>query len=239
MIVVKKNILILTGIFMVIVLSLVAALSIAESSYNSKPKSLITVVIDAGHGGVDGGALGYTDGVRESDLNLEIALKLKKYFLTSDIGVVMTRSDKNGLYGSATDGFKKRDMLKRKEIITETQPDLVISIHLNKYSTHSRRGAQVFFKNTSEEGILAANRIQTELNRNINTWREYEALKGDYYILNCTDFPSVIVECGFISNPEEAKLLTTAEYQDKLAYNIFAGTVSYFTESTKLAGIVM
>jgi N-acetylmuramoyl-L-alanine amidase len=146
----------------------------------------------------------------------------------------MTRRDKNGLYGSKGEGFKKRDMLKRREIILASGADLVISIHLNKFLSTSRKGAQAFFREGSELGKLAAAKIQEQLNKNINLHRSFEALKGDYYLLNCSDIPSVIVECGFLSNPEEEKLLATAEYQDKLAYIIFAGAISYFCSNSKL-----
>lgn len=233
MLIIKKKILIITGIFMIIVLSLVTALSISYGSSDTVPKYSFNVVIDAGHGGIDGGATG-TQKITESDINLEIALMLKHYFLSSEIGVVMTRSDKNGLYGSKEAGFKKRDMLKRKEIINNSEADIVISIHLNKYPTTSRKGAQVFFKQSCETGTVIAQKIQNQLNANINLHRAYPPLKGDYYILNCSDIPSVIVECGFISNPEEERLLITPSYQDKIAYNIFAGVMSYYITSVEM-----
>lgn len=233
MLVIRKKILIIMSIFMIILLSLVTALSISYSSSGS-PKYPLNVVIDAGHGGIDGGAVGYSGKTCESDINLCIALYLENYFKAAEIGVVMTRKDKNGLYGSKEEGFKKRDMLKRKEIIENSGADLVISIHLNKYPTTSRKGAQAFFREDSEYGKLAANKIQEQLNKNINLHRAFEALKGDYYLLNCSGIPSVIVECGFLSNPEEEKLLALGEYQDKLAYNIFAGAISYFNFVSKL-----
>lgn len=237
MFVIKKKILIITGILMIIVLSLITALSISYGSLKTVPKYAINVVIDAGHGGIDGGASGISKNIYESDINLDIAVKLKKYFETAKMGVIMTRKDKNGLYGSTQAGFKKRDMLKRKEIITASKTDIVISIHLNKYPTNSRKGAQVFFRQDSKQGILAAEKIQKQLNTNINLDRAYSALKGDYYILNCSDIPSVIVECGFISNKEEEQLLIISEYQDKIAYNIFAGIMSYIFETTKIAEV--
>lgn len=233
MIVIKKKILVSTGIFMVIVLSLVIALSISLSS-NGAPKYAINVVIDAGHGGVDSGTVGYSGTTKESDLNLEIAIKLGRYLDSSGIGVIYTRTDKGGLYGSEGQGFKRRDMLRRKEIINSSNADLVISVHMNAFPTHSRRGAQCFFNSSSEDGKLASSKIQQQFNTSINTRRAFEALKGDYYILNCSEIPSVIAECGFISNPEEETLLKTSEYQDKIAYSIYAGIIAYFDEITKL-----
>lgn len=218
---------------MIILLSLIAAFSISYSS-SSTPRYPVSVVIDAGHGGIDGGAVGYSGKTCESDITLSIALCLEKYFQAAEIGVVMTRRDKNGLYGNKGEGFKKRDMFKRKEIILASGADLVISIHLNKFPSTSRKGAQAFFREESELGKLAAFKIQEQLNKNINLHRAYEALRGDYYLLSCSEIPSVIVECGFLSNPEEEMLLTTPEYQDKLAYNIFAGAVSYFCSTSKI-----
>lgn len=232
MLVIKKKILIITSIFMIIVLSLITALSISFSSSKTIPRYPVYIVIDAGHGGIDKGAEGFSKKVYESDINLDIALKLQIYLEKAEIGVVMTRKDKNGLYGSKEEGFKKRDMLKRREIILSSDAELVVSIHLNKYPTSSRKGAQVFYKQSSEMGMLAAKKIQQQLNTNINLDRAYPILKGDYYILNCSDIPSVIAECGFVSNPEEEQLLTTSEHQDKIAYNLFAGIMSYLSETS-------
>lgn len=234
MLVVKKKVLIIASILFIIVLSLLTAFSISYSSSQIVPKKLINVVVDAGHGGIDGGGIGYSKKIYESDINLSIALKLQYYLQTADIGVIMTRTDKNGLYGNTSSGFKKRDMLKRQEIISNSNADFCVSIHLNTYMSTSRKGAQTFFNSKSELGIKAAKKIQNEFNKNINLDREYSALKGDYYILNCSKIPSVIAECGFITNPEEEQLLITAEYQDKIAYNIFSGILSYFYEISLL-----
>lgn len=229
MLVVKKKILVLTSIFMIIVISIVTAFTISGAS-KTVPKKEYVVVIDAGHGGIDGGALGYSKKVYEREINLEIAKKLQSYLQAADIGTVMTRTDNNGLYGDKSPGFKKRDMLKRKEIIINSNADLVVSIHLNNYSSLTRKGAQTFFDPSSERGTLAAKKIQEQFNETINLHRAYKALKGDYYILNCSKIPSVIAECGFISNPEEEQLLITPRYQDKIAYAIFSGIMSYLYE---------
>ena len=225
MIVIRKKMIIIVSIFMIIVLSLVTALSISDSA-SGVPKPRYTVVVDAGHGGIDAGASGVKLQARESDINLELAKKLKKYLEQSAIGVVMTRDGKGGLYGSDGAGFKMRDMKKRKEIINASEADLVVSIHLNKYPTSSRRGAQVFFDAESEEGRVLADCIQKQFNTGINT-RAFEPLKGEYYILKCSPLTSVIAECGFLSNPEEEALLVTDAYQDKVAYNLFAGIMAY------------
>ena len=183
------------------------------------------VVIDAGHGLPDGGATGIVTGVCEADINLAIAQRLKSLFLGADIAVVMTRTGRDCLY-SGDGSIKRGDMQMRRDIIERAQPDFVISVHLNKFSQSYRRGAQAFFRADGESGKLLASEIQKSLNRNWNE-RDLEALSGDYYLLNCSEFPSVIVECGFLSNPEEEALLQTESCQEKIAYCIYAGAIGY------------
>ena len=188
-----------------------------------------TVVLDAGHGGIDVGASGGTTGVNESDLNLEICKELQNVFEENGFIVVMTRNDQNGLYGDTSKGFKMRDLNRRLEICKNSGADVFISIHLNSYSSSKRRGAQVFFKEGSEQGKRFADSIQTELNLLKESKRMYDAISGDYYLLNECNITAVIVECGFLSNPEEENLLLDGNYRKKLAKSIFLGTLRYFS----------
>ena len=187
------------------------------------------IVIDAGHGGVDAGVLGINTKTRESDINIAIAKQLKGYFVNAGFAVVMTRKTNAGLYGAPTKGFKMRDMKKRKEIIETNKADMVISVHQNFCPIPSKRGATVFFDKSSECGTELARQIQKSLNDMQEGAKKNEALAGDYYMLKCTNNPSVIVECGFLSNGEDEKLLTSEEYQNKIAYAIFKGAVSYYS----------
>lgn len=188
--------------------------------------AIFTVVLDAGHGGVDPGVLGVQTKVKESDLNLMIVRELQEDFENAGFAVVLTRTDEGGLYGLPTEGFKKRDMQKRKEIIESAAPRLMISVHQNNFvSDRSRRGGQVFYNGESEEGKALADSIQSRLNALGGC--AYSALKGDYYMLNCTQYTSVIVECGFLSNAEDEKLLTSKSYREQLAYEIFTGTLAF------------
>lgn len=187
------------------------------------------IVIDAGHGGVDAGVLGATSSVKESDVNLYIARELKNYFSEAGFRVVMTRSTNGGLYGTATKGFKMRDMKKRKEIIEQSGADMVISIHQNSCPIPSRRGGQVFFDADSESGKTLADCIQSCLNDLDDSIKPRAALVGDYYMLKCTESPSVIVECGFLTNAEDETLLLSSDYRKKIAYTIFKGAVSYYS----------
>ena len=122
-----------------------------------------------------------------------------------------------------------RDMKKRKEIIEQYKADMVISVHQNFCPLPSRRGGQVFYDKSSECGKALAELIQSAFNDMEECVKKNTPLVGDYYMLKCTENPSVIVECGFLSNAEDEALLTSTEYQKKLAYAIFKGAVSYYS----------
>ena len=215
----------LVGVCVLVILSSAWAVKVATA--NVTHSSNFTVVIDAGHGGIDGGVSGKISGVKESDLNLDIAKKLKQEFEKSGIKVVMTRNSYGGLYGTTAKGFKMRDMKKRIKIINSANADLMISVHLNYYSLSSRRGATVFFCEGKEEGESLANTIQKHFNRSSGQEREFSALKGDYYLLNESTCPAVICECGFLSNEQDEKLLLTDKYREEIAKLIFSGAVEY------------
>ncbi len=192
----------------------------------------MTIVIDAGHGGIDGGVVGRKTGTKESDINLSVSRLLQAEFEEAGFLVVQTRPTEAGLYGSATAGYKRRDMQKRAEIILENSPAAVISVHQNFFPVSSRRGAQVFFRETNELSHTLACSIQTALNEMPECVERSEALKGDYYVLNCNDYPSVIVECGFLSNAADEALLVTKEYQKRLAEVICQGTIAFLAAGT-------
>ncbi len=189
--------------------------------------SRLTIVIDAGHGGVDGGVVGVQTGVKESDVNLSVSRLLQSEFEDAGFLVIQTRLTEAGLYGAATTGYKRRDMNRRAEIIRENAPAAVISVHQNFFSQTSRRGAQVFYRGASDGGKTLAACIQTALNEMPECVKRTQALEGDYFVLNCSDRPSVIVECGFLSNPEDEALLVTEAYQRKLAAAIASGTLAF------------
>lgn len=192
------------------------------------------IVVDAGHGGIDGGVSGTQTGVKESDLNLAIGMRLKDALEEIGFEVTMTRKTEGGLYGTPAKGFKKRDMQRRKEIIEETKPALVLSVHQNFYPSKSLRGAQVFYNRQSDGGKTLAVCLQTKL----NTLYAAEGVKarnaafGDYFMVNCTDYTSVIIECGFLSSPSDEKLLCSSVWQTELAQTIAFGVVDYFSGAT-------
>ena len=200
----------------------------AGASYDAFSQGEKVVVIDAGHGGIDAGVRGIVTSTKESDINLAISRQLKSYFIAAGFKVVMTRTNNGGLYGSSTSGFKKRDMQKRKEIIGDSNADMVISVHQNFCPIPSRRGGTVFFDKSSECGKELADCIQNSLNDMDECVSKNTALTGDYFMLKCTESPSVIVECVFLSNCEDDKLLCSEDYQKKIAYAIFKGAVAYY-----------
>ena len=208
------------------VLLFFACASLCAVGEASAQRALYTVVLDAGHGGVDPGVLGAVSHVKESDVNLKIVQNLKEMFSDAGFRVVLTRKNAGGLYGLPTPGYKRRDMEKRRDVIVGEHPDLVISVHQNSFpSSPTRRGGQVFFCAGREDDERLAGSIQSRLNG--LSGKEYAALAGDFFVLNCAQAPAVLVECGFLSNAEEERLLQTEEYRVQVARAVFEGVLSW------------
>lgn len=206
------------------------ALDIASASEIASRESIdYCVVLDAGHGGLDPGSIGYKTKVKESDINLAVTLLLKKKLDAFGVRVVLTREDENGLYGLSTTNYKKRDMQKRRDIIKAVNPNMVISVHMNSYVRHNLRGAQVFYDKESEISESLALSIQDYFAENLEKSDKGIAV-GDYYMLKCTDAASVIAECGFLSNEEDEQLLINKDYQEKIADCIFKGIVTFLNK---------
>lgn len=207
---------------------LAAAIKNADAAY--------VVVVDAGHGGADAGVLGTRTGVKESDLNLKVAMLLGEYLEGGGIKVVYTRtSDTMHSHKGAGGNRKRGDMFYRADVINKCAPDAVISIHMNFYTASSRRGAQVFFDRNSESGRRFADIAQELLNRDVNPelgGREYAALSAEKYLLSCSPHPTVIAECGFLSNPLDEAALTDPAFQTDLAYTLFQAVVIFLTEES-------
>ena len=203
------------------------AASEATSQTDTVPSRNYTVVIDPGHGGSDPGSIGYKTKVHESDLNLKLSLLLKSKLEKAGINVVMTREDENALLEGSGKKWKRKDMELRKALIEKTRPNMVISLHQNSYTNHSLRGAQVFYDKTSDISKQIADCIQEQFKTGLD--KSIKATSpGDYFILKCTTAPSVLVECGFLSNSEERKKLNDSEYQRKIASKIEDGIVEFF-----------
>lgn len=184
-----------------------------------------TVVIDAGHGGIDGGSVGVSTNVSEATLNLDYAKCLKKLMEEFGFRVVMTRTTENGLYNPLASNKKKDDMKKRSQIVENSNADFVISIHMNSF-TAKAQGAQVFYGKNDQPSQSLADNIQKYFVRNLTNARK-ESKVGDYFMLNAIKSPSVLVECGYLSNAEEEALLITEAYRYEVCYSILCGVLEY------------
>lgn len=200
----------------------------------SKEAALVTsqtvkgvIVVDAGHGGVDPGMVGI-NGLEEKGINLAIAEKLKGRLEEAGCRVVMTREDDKGLYEEGTENKKAQDMQNRCAVIAREKPLLTVSIHQNSYSDSQVKGPQVFYFEHSAEGQKLALCIQEQLNSQLGIERPRQA-KGNttYYLLKRSEGVLNIVECGFLTNPEEAGKLQDEVYQEQVAAAITDGILQY------------
>ena len=191
----------------------------------------ITVLIDVGHGGADSGKVG-VNGALEKDINLQISLRLQSLLREAGINALLTRDTDKGLYQETDSNKKFADMKARIQMMTDVDADIVVSIHQNSYSKSSVSGAQVFYYTSSDQGEQLAQAIQDGFDYALGD-RNTRSIKAnkDYYILVHSPIVSVICECGFLSNPEEADLLTTSDYQQKIAQSICNGILNYFKNS--------
>lgn len=202
----------------------------SENAFAKKP----CIVVDAGHGGRDAGKVGVNDAL-EKDINLSLALKLKAALEKEEIEVVLTRDSDIGLYSEDSTNKKAEDMQNRCKIITDANPVFTVSLHQNSYTSPEVRGAQVFYYGQSKEGKELADIIQSSLIANVAPENTRTAKANEsYYLLKKTPTPTVIVECGFLSNPEEADLLLTEDYQDKLIEAIRLGIMEYLEKKELL-----
>lgn len=200
------------------------------SAVNQKRAAKKVVVIDAGHGGADGGVCGVKSGVYEKEINLKTAICLGEIFKSLGFEVVYTRqNDTMRTFEGVVNNQKRADMFARAQIIAKAQPDLVVSVHQNFFSLPTRRGAQVFYAKSSEKGRLLAASVQSSLNL-VNAsegGREFSPLIAQKYILECSPYPTIIVECGFLSNFCDEQNLLTFEYRQRIAFAIADGALSF------------
>lgn len=208
-----------------------AALKIKVSVSSESVKTMPTIVIDAGHGGEDGGAVS-DSGVLEKDINLSIANDTSALFYMLGFDVTQTRITDIAL-DNGEDTIRKRkvsDMKKRLEIFNSSEENTVISIHQNKFSESKYHGTQIFYSPNNPKSKLLADSIKYSVKGLLQPDNERECKKADsgIYLLKNTNNPAVIVECGFISNGEECKNLLDSQYQKQMAYSITAGFLSYY-----------
>lgn len=206
------------------------ALSAADKSTDAvSAEPMPTIVIDAGHGGRDGGAVG-NDGTLEKELNLQIATVLAELLRVSGYNVVMTRTEDVMLTTEDGKGSSKLRDLKQRLVIASSYPDSVtVSIHCNKFPSESCKGLQVYYSD-DEKAMELANGIQGSVKALVQSDNHRAVKKADssIYLLSRAKTPSVLVECGFLSNAEELKNLKTPEYQKTLALAMLKGIVSVY-----------
>ena len=199
----------------------------AYESGSRRTKAETVVVVDPGHGGNDPGKVG-TGGVEEKGINLSIAGRLKSLLELNDITVVMTRETDEGLYDSSASNKKADDLKKRVKLIEESGASVAVSIHQNSYTDASCRGAQTFYYTDSSEGEELARILLEQLKAVLNDGNHRTEKENDsYYMLKKSTIPTVIVECGFLSNPDEKEMLLSEEYQEKIAWALHLGILEY------------
>lgn len=188
-----------------------------------------TVILDPGHGGSDPGKIG-TTGVLEKDINLTIALRVKTLLELADIEVLMTRTTDTDL-SSGTSNKKVSDLKNRVDFIQKSNASLVVSIHQNSFPSPSVEGAQCFYFTHSPEGEQLAALLQQQIISSTNQIKIREIKRNeDYYLLKNSPLTTVIVECGFLSNPKEETLLTSQDYQEQMAWAIHLGILQFLNQ---------
>ena len=229
----KKRIIFILIILMISVISFATNKAKLENTIStvSLPASGKTIVLDAGHGYPDEGAES-SSGITEANINLIITKKVQSLLEQSGCNVILTRSDENGIYNlDATTLREKKvtDIKNRVKIGNESSADDFVSIHKNKIPQSQYYGWQAFFRQNDKESEELAKSLQAELNSSIKRENKREALKiTGKYIIEHVEIPIAIIECGFLSNPEEEKLLQQNEYQDRIAWGIYNGIMDYF-----------
>jgi len=202
----------------------------------SLPLSGYIFVIDPGHGGPDGGAEG-KDGTQEKYITLNIANYLRDYLNEAGALVKMTRETDKDLADINTKGLSKRkleDLQNRVRLANESMADFYVSIHLNSIPSTKWRGAQTFYYPVNIENKEMAESIQKQLILNLNNTDRAPLSRNDIMVLKYVEMPSVMVEVGFLSNPEELALLQDEEYQKKVAFAIYQGMLDYYVKKDTL-----
>lgn len=203
----------------------------------SIPVSNKVVVIDAGHGSPDEGAES-TNGTTEAQINLKIAIKLQNLLEQSGTTVILTRSDEYGIYSLDSNSIREKkisDVKERVKIGNNSNADIFVSIHLNKINESQYNGWQTFYNSSNEKSKILAENIQNSLNNSIQRENHRVPAKlNSVYIMKHIEIPICIVECGFLSNFEEEKLLQENEYQERLAWGIYNGINDYFLNNVTI-----
>ena len=218
---------------MVIFTIIVSAFIMTNNIFGaSLPLSGKCIVIDAGHGGLDGGAVS-KDGTAEKDINLKIAMHLRKMLVKNGAEVIMTRTEDISLHSNdeaSVRGKKRSDLNNRRELVNNSNADFLISIHLNYFVEPQYKGAQMFYEGSHPESKILGEILQKSLIENLDSGNTRVAKKLDTMklLFNDLSIPGVIAECGFLSNYEETQKLKNSDYQQKIAKALYLGINEYF-----------
>lgn len=214
--------------FVIVMFSAFSNIAVHTSADVSQSKP--TIIVDAGHGGEDGGA--EVDGVLEKDINLSISDKLSDILRLTGYTVTEVRNEDISVYDEGADTLREKkvsDLSNRAELFNSSENNIVVSVHQNKFENSAYSGTQIFYSSNNDGSIKLAEAIRNSvvgLIQNDNT-RELKPAGSEIFILDQAKVPAVIVECGFLSNPDERKLLLTEDYQSKMAYSIAMGVLEY------------
>lgn len=221
------------GLLLVLMVLIVSFLILNLGNYTPASTGIShTVVIDAGHGSPDGGSTGINSGVYEKDLTLAVSLYLKEELNNLGFNVIMTRENENGVYKNSDESLreqKRKDLSARLLVAESSRADLMISVHMNHFSDSKYCGPQIFYA----KDIPGSDKLAATLRESIikiigeHCTRETKP-NNELFLLKKAKIPTVIAECGFLSNPAEEKLLSSPEYQKQLARALADGIVKFF-----------
>ena len=220
----------------IVIVSVIEVKTASEEVIKIMPITNKTIIVDAGHGGIDPGSMTDDQSVKEKDVNLKITKKVKELLEASGAMVILTRNDDTSLYteqvGKTIRQKYNENLKNRKKIIQESSADMFISIHLNKFQESKYYGAQTFYPAGKEDDKQLATYIQGELKRVVDKTNNRKIKStNDISLIKDNEIPSTLIECGFLSNDKEAKLLNDEEYQDQIAWAIYVGIQKYFSET--------
>ena len=219
------------------VICIIAAFGYVKTEFigaNTLPDTTPTVIIDAGHGGFDGGATA-VDGTVEKDINLQIALKTARLLRLNGFDVIMTRSEDTGTEDDESVAIAKRkksDLTNRLQIMKDNPDAVFVSIHLNKFTTSAANGAQVFYTKNRKEALCLAQSLQKSIKTLLQPQNDRVVKQGtnSTFLLKNAVVPTVIVECGFLSNKAELEKLKSEDYQSQMAFAVVCGITDYFKQ---------
>lgn len=221
----------------VLIFSVVSGIFIFNGDFTFTSSKSVTkpiVILDAGHGGFDGGAVA-GDGTVEKDINLNLTLNVSEMLAFSGYDVILTRNSDTGTEEDPTATISKRkvsDLKNRLSLINKYENAIFVSLHLNKFTTSTANGAQVFYSKNNEKSSALGQTIQNSIVEKLQPDNQRVIKQGtkSTYLLYNAKIPAVIVECGFLSNKAELKKLKDEKYQREMSYAIFCGILNYINK---------